>query len=188
MAKVTAKLVTAAKPKIGGAVCRAPLGTALPNDAKTALNVAFKQLGYISKEGLTNSNSPSSQNTSAWGGDTVLSTLSEKQDSFQFTLIEAKNVDVLKSVYGDENVSGTLEAGITIKANSEEMPLSSWVIEMILRDGDLKRIVIPCASVTAVGDITYADGSTVGYATTISALPDENGNTHYEYLVKKADD
>lgn len=186
MAKVTAKLVTAAKPAVGGAVYRAPLGTTLPTDAQTALDTKFKPLGYISSDGLTNSNSPSSSNTSAWGGDNVLSLLTEKPDDFKFTLIEGKNVEVLKSVYGDDNVEGALETGITIKANNEEMPLSAWVVEMVLRDGDLKRIVIPSASVSAVGDITYADGSAVGYQTTISAVPDENGNTHYEYIVKKA--
>ena len=34
--------VTTAKPKIGGAVYSAPLGTALPTDATTELDNAFK--------------------------------------------------------------------------------------------------------------------------------------------------
>ena len=45
-----AKNVSAAKPKVGGAVWRAPLGTPLPTDAKSALNEAFESLGYISSE------------------------------------------------------------------------------------------------------------------------------------------
>lgn len=37
-----AKNVTAAKPKVGGAVHRAPLGTPLPTDAKAELDKAFE--------------------------------------------------------------------------------------------------------------------------------------------------
>ena len=181
-----AKNVTAAKPKVGGAVFRAPLGTTLPTDATTALNEAFKSLGYISKDGLVNSNSPSNTSESAWGGDTVLNTQGEKADNFKFTLIEATDVEVLKAVYGDDNVSGTLEAGISVQSNAEENVPCSWVVEMLLKNNTKKRIVIPNAAVTEVGDITYADNSAVGYETTVSAVPDESGQSHYEYIIASA--
>lgn len=174
--------VTAGKPKVGGSLYRAPIGTVLPTDATTALAEAFTCLGYISEDGLTNDNSPESENIKAWGGDTVLTVYTSKEDTFGFTMIEALNVEVLKTIYGDKNVSGTLSTGITVKANSADLDEYIWVVEMVLRGGVLKRIVIPDAKVSEVGTITYADGDAVGYETTLQCAPDAEGNTHYEYI------
>lgn len=178
--------VTAGKPKVAGAIWIAPTGTTLPTDATTALDAAFKCLGYASEDGVVNSNSPTVEEIRAWGGNTVLTTVSEKPDTFQHTLIEALNVDVLKLVYGAENVTGTLQTGITIKANNNTQDTWAEVIDMVLRGGVVKRIVIPLATVTEVGDITYSDSDAVGYETTVSGAPDTQGNTHYEYIAAPA--
>lgn len=175
--------VTAGKPKVGGAVFRAPVGTTLPTDAKTALDAAFASLGYCSEDGLTNANSPNSNTVNAWGGDPVLNYQDKKTDTFKFKLIEALNVEVLKAVYGDDNASGTLATGITIKANSAEQEEQAWVFDLTLKGGAAKRIVVPRAKVTAVGDIVYVDNQPVSYDTTISAVPDTAGQTHYEYIL-----
>lgn len=176
--------VSAAKPSVGGAISVAPLGTTLPTDATTALTTAFKKLGYITEDGLTNSNSISTDTLKAWGGDEVLTLYQGREDSFQYTLMEALNVEVLKQVYGGDNVSGTVETGIAINVKSNiELPEQVVVADMILKDGTLKRIVIPCGRVSDVGDITYSDSDAIGYETTITAMPDSSGNTHYEYII-----
>lgn len=174
--------VSAGKPKIGGAVSIAPLGTALPTDATTALASGYQSLGYVSEDGVTNSNSPDSDTLKAWGGDVVLTFLNSKEDTFTLTFIEALNTNVLKLVYGDGNVTGDLTNGISITANSEEVDEVVMVIDMILRNGVLKRIVIPDAKMSELGDIVYADEEAIGYETTMQAMPDSAGNTHYEYI------
>lgn len=174
--------VSAAKPKVGGAIYRAPIGTPLPTDSTTALASAFEALGYISQDGLTNANSPNSSTIYAWGGDPVLTAASEKEDTFKCVLLEVLNVAVLKTAYGDDNVTGTLAEGLTITANNNERENAVYVAEIILRGGATKRIVLPNASISAVDDIVYRDNEASGYGLTFSCEPDSAGNTHYEYI------
>lgn len=173
--------VTAGKPKIGGAVYRAPLGTALPTDAVTALNEAFVDMGYVSEDGVTNSNTIESDDVKAWGGDTVLSLQTDKTDTFAMTLIESMNINVLKAVFGDSNVTGTLADGIVVKANADEQEDAAWVIDMIARGNVKHRVVIPSGKISEVGDTVYSDTEAVGFEVTVTAIQDTDGNTHYEY-------
>ena len=177
------KNVTSAQPDIAGAIYRAPLGTAVPNNAYSDLDAAFKNLGYVSDDGLTNSNSPETETKKAWGGATILTSQTGRPDTLKYKLVEALNVDVLKSVYGDNAVTGELETGITVDANNKQLPGSCYVVDMVLKDDSLKRIVIPNATLTSLGDVVYKDGEIVGYEVTLTALPDETGSTHKEYII-----
>lgn len=178
----TVSNVSAAKPQTGGAIYIAPFGTTAPTDATTALSSTFKSLGYVSEDGLVNATEMEVESIKAWGGDTVLITQTSKEDTFSFTLIEILNEDVLKLIYGAANVSGTLTNGFTVKANSKDLDDWVLVIDMILRGGVLKRIVIPQCKVTEVGEINYIDNDAVGYETTVTCQPDAQENTHYEYI------
>lgn len=178
----TVSNVTAGKPAIAGAIWAAPVGTTLPTDTTTALDAAFKCLGYCSEDGLTNGMSVDSTDVKAWGGDTVLNILTSKDDTFGFTLIEVLNEDVLKFVYGENNVSGTLATGLTINVNNADFEEKSLVIDMVLRNNTAKRIVIPDCKISELGDVTYSDGDAVGYETTVTCMPDNSGNKHYEYI------
>lgn len=178
--------VTVGKPKTGGSVYRAPLGTDVPTDATTALDTAFKCLGYISEDGITNATEKESEEIKAWGGDVVLRPQTSYADSFTMTLIEALNVEVLKTVRGDDNVTGTLDTGIAVKANSKEDTPHVYVIEQVMSGNVAARTVIPNATVTEIGEVTYADGNAVGYEITLGCMPDETGDTHHEYYKKAA--
>ena len=180
----TVSNVSVGKPKVAGAIYNAPAGTTLPTDSTPTLNQAFVALGDVSEDGVTNTNTPEADTVKAWGGDTVLTLQTAKEDKFKFMLIESLNADVLKAVYGSTNVSGNLSTGLTVHANSKQLPASAWVIDMILTNNATKRIVIPEGQIAEVGDIVYKDDEAIGYEITINALPSTtiSGDTHIEYI------
>lgn len=173
--------VSASKPKTGGAIHVAPLGSTAPTDATTALDTAYISLGYCSEDGVTNADSKSYDAIKAWGGDTVLTSQTDHSDTFTFKLIETLNENVLKTVYGASNVTGTLSAGLTVKSNATETPAMMWAIDMVLKGGTVRRISIPNGMITEIGEIAYNDSDAIGYEITVTAMPDITGNTHYEY-------
>lgn len=174
--------VTAAKPKAAGAIHRAPVGTKLPITCSETLDTAFKNLGYVSEDGVTNGNSPSGDKVRAWGGTTVMNYMEDKPDTFKMKLIEAFNSEVLKTIYNDKNVTVETNGDIHVKATAEDMTQYAWVIDMILKGNRAKRIVIPIASITEMEEIVYKDNEPVGYGITLSAEPDASGVYHHEYI------
>ena len=182
----TSANVTASKPKVEGACWRAPVGTALPKDATSPLNEAFKSLGYISEDGLTNTLSKETEKTKAWGGDVVNVQQTGLEVGYKVTLIEGLNDEVLKAAHGDSNVTGTLSTGLEVKINSELQKAASWVFEMVLKEGAIKRIVVPSAKVDSIGDIVYNGKDPVGYELNLIAETDTEGQAAYEYIKKGA--
>lgn len=166
----TVKNVTTGKPSVNGAIWRAPYGTALPTSVSDTLNSAFKCFGYTSDDGLTISNSPTTETIKAWGGDVVLTPVTERTSTFKWKSIESLNDEVLKMIYGDANVSGALATGLTVRANTKDLDAACYVIDMEMRGGVLQRIVIPNGKLTALDDITYKDNEAVGFGVTITAM------------------
>jgi hypothetical protein len=177
--------VVAGKPLATGGALRAPLGTAVPVDTSTALNAAFKALGYVGEDGVRKAPDRTTSKTKAWGGDIIKVLQTEYSETWKLTLVESLLAEALKTVYGDLNVTttaatvstGTLQA---IKSNGDILPNSAYIFEM--REGVKKRrIVLPNAQVFEVGEIVYNDGSVIAYPVTLEAYEDSSGNNSYEY-------
>lgn len=173
--------VAVGKPRVNGGIYTAPIGTTLPTDATTTPAEAYKAMGYVSEDGVTNANSISTEVIRAWGGDVVAAPVTERPDEWTFTLIEVLNSDVLKAVYGPDAVTGTLAAGLAVKVSPGELDPMVWVIDMIKNDV-LSRVVIPNGKITELGDVVYKDDEVIGFEVTVTAMSDEDGYTHYEYM------
>ncbi|MCL1846963.1 MAG: phage tail protein [Coriobacteriia bacterium] len=174
--------VSVGRPKAGGAVFVAPTTAALPTDAVAPLGEGFENVGYCSEDGLTNSVSTESSSIKAWGGEEVLNIQTSRSETFAFAMIET-NEAALKQVYGVDNVSGS-GSNLSILHNSKLKSNHIWVFEILLAEDRVKRIVVPCGKITSVDDIVYKDGDPIKYGVTLSALPDQAGNTAYEYIAE----
>jgi len=181
--------VSTGKPKVSGSIHRAVRSENLtiPTSASDSLPSDYKCLGYISEDGVTNDLSMETDKVKAWGGDTVLVFQTDKNDTFKFKLLETLSEDVLKAIFGANNVTvtpatTTAPKSIAINVSSEEQEEAVWVIDMIMRGNNPKRIVIPYGKITEMGEITYKDDEAVGYDVTITGAADSSGNTHYEYM------
>lgn len=171
-----ARNVVAGKPLATGGVLIGEVGTAGPTDASAALDAAFKSAGYIGEDGLTESTDRSTEKVKAWGGDTVKVLQTDFATTYSFTFIETLNGDVLKAVYGDDNVTttaATVSAGTlhAVKVNGETLPRKAFVFEV--KDGDARiRIHVPDGQITEVGEVTYNDSEVIGYTVTVEAFRD----------------
>ena len=174
--------VSTGKPKVGGAIFVAPAGTTVPLDATTPLAGDFVNLGYVSEDGLTNTVETDTNDTQAWGGDTVLSEQTTFKETFSFGLIETKEA-ALAQYYGPENVSIDGDGNITVKHNGRTLPEQVAVVETVMSDGRIKRTVIEKAKMSdRSGDVTYTDGDPITYPIVWNAKPNSDGDTAIDYI------
>ncbi|MFG1790365.1 hypothetical protein [Nocardia sp. NPDC049149] len=183
----TVNNVYAAMPKSSGAVFRAPMGTAGPATAIDALNAAFIDCGYIGEDGFTESNTRETEKKKAFGGSTVKVLQTDYTATLKFAFLESTSADVLKAVFGDNNVTVDAAKGdITVKKNKKALPHNAWVIDTIDDAVGAIRTFIPNGQITAVEDIVKVHSDVIMYTVTMECFEDANGNNIYEYIHKNA--
>lgn len=176
--------VSVGKPLAAGGIYIAPLGTALPTDATTALDAAFESAGYVSEDGLTNSTSLNNQDINEWGGKTVLTVVTSYAETYNFSFLET-NETVLKARYGADNVKTDTNTGLT--TITHQAPTTDglvYVFEIALTNNKVKRIVVPNATISDTDDIQYTSGNALVYPVTLAAnASDEiDGGTSREFI------
>lgn len=169
--------IKVAKPKVGGGVFYAPLGTKLPVSYDEPLDAAFKPLGFVSEEGVTRSEENEGDDKIAWGGDAVADLPGTHSLSYSATFLEGRNAETLKALRGAENVTVNEDGSIVVASNSKRPPRAVYVI-----DTDSVRDVIPNAQISVSGDIQYVHNEVIQYEAGWKAYPDADGNKAKQYF------
>lgn len=177
------KITTGVRRSLGG-VFRAPAGTALPANASSTLAGTYVDQGYISEDGITKSKSRETTEVKDWGGAPVVVLKTSETVTFQFSELETLNVDVLKSIYGSNNVTGTLATGVKVLEKPAYNPEEAvYVIDEVSLNGVLERTVIPRGVITEIGDEIHKRDEVLAYDITVTALVDSSGVSTYKYIV-----
>jgi hypothetical protein len=152
---------------ITGELSVAPTGTTLPTDTSTALNAAFKGLGYFNEDGVTENFDRDVDDITAWQNATrVRTVVTSAKATYEGTLIQT-NKDVIETVFGTTVTQSAPHGTYTITPGSTS-GRKAWVFEVV--DGtQIKRIVIAEGEITEIGEITYATGEPIGYEITLEA-------------------
>lgn len=178
--------VISGAPLVTGGVWRAPVGTALPTDASTALAAAYIGLGYVTNDGMTSSEKRDTKDVLDWSGVKVATLITGFTDEFKFGFLEFLNSLVHTAIRGTANVIATAATAshgnqVAIKHNAAAFPHGVWVFELGVSSGARVRIVVPDGQVTALDDTDYKSDDLAGQKVTLSAYADSSGNSHYTY-------
>lgn len=182
MVATSARNVAVGKPQleVSGGVLVAPVGSERPTTYTGPYDAAYVSLGYVGSDGVTETSERSTENIYAWGGDKVRTVQTEFGTTLSFVLIESRNADALKFVFGPDNVTDSGDE-IVVKRNSKVLPHVQILIDML--DGaNSRHLDVGYGQVTEVGDITYVDGESISYEVTVSCDPDDGGDTLIERI------
>lgn len=174
-------MVSLGKFKVGGYAYWAPAGTTLPTDSATALPSAYKLLGYLSEDGLTNTTDTDTTEIKDANGTTVMKIITSYAESYQFALLEVLRAESAKLRYNSDAVTGT-DKSMTIK---HQMPSDEGFVLVfeIAMSGDVKdRLVIGNATRAEFGDRQVHAGDPQVYDITVSANDMGSGVTAIEYV------
>ena len=151
----------------------AATGSTAPTNATTAPDAAFKDLGWINEDGLTEGADLQKSDIKGVNGSTVRSVITSQSKTFKVTFLESKNLTVQQLYYGSSSTyTGATGPVGTLTVKSKARDLRAFVFDVI--DGsDITRLYVPTAEVSSVGDVVYnAQGQAVGYEVEITAYAD----------------
>lgn len=160
-----------------GRVLVAPLGTAEPTDTTTAFNAAFKELGWITEDGVSVTPSIDTNDVMMWQSITPVKRPITGMGLEVSMALASHNKDVLQNYLLNatfSNVSGTARFEVKNLPPSQEKMLA---IEWTDDDGDTNRLILPKVTMTDRDAFTIQKSDAVAFGITFSALAGAGGYT-----------
>lgn len=191
MAVNVANAFVANPPIDGGVYFNGPLGAKLPTTADEALDSKFVDHGAVGEDGFNVNPKRESSTEKMFGGEDWVDIQTSYTEEATITLLEDDNINVIKSIYGDENVVETpadSNNGLrrTIYHTQKRLPIKSHVLKAV--DGEKRKvIVIPRGRISSVEKTADVHSASTKYNVTITCFkgPEEH---KYAYAYELRDD
>lgn len=186
MANSTVAEIEVARSAVAGKLFWAVAGSTLPTNSTTALDAAFKNLGYINEDGVTTAREVGVDPVKNDNGLKLLDIQNDFSLTQTATLYQVLNEDLNNMIYGDANVTVTpagVSAGTLLTVADSGLISTPGRLVIEWNNGGLGkgRRVIPIAQVTAVEEGPLAGTAVRTIQVTWSASPDSSGNYKYDY-------
>jgi len=169
---------------ITGAVYFAASSASAPANATDPVPAGYRDVGFISEDGVTEAYEDDVEEIVAWQGATVVRTvLTSSEATLAFQMIET-NKNSLELYHKGSEITGP--GPFVLKVKPPTQVRQKMIFDVI--DGDKHiRIYIPDGEVKERGEIVYASGEPVGYEVTVTAYPVADGDDQV-VLYKYSDD
>lgn len=172
--------VSVGKGVAGGYMFVAPARTTLPTDNKAELDAKFVNMGYLGEDGISFSDSSSTDKHVDMNGDTIATGAGEVEKTFTVKFIEVKKAS-WETIYGSGNVtdeSGVLK--VVDDGPSEEEHVA--VFDLLLKNGRKWRRVVPLFKLGETGDWSVVYSELVAREATFTALKDGDNGYYIDYI------
>lgn len=157
-----------------GAIWKAPVGSTLPTDSTTALDAAFKNLGYQAT-GFTVTPSYKTTNVTGWQTlQPLLVVTTENSKAISFEAME-QNAETLSLAWGGAAIVPGTAGAYTIAVPEGQLDEFALVIGWV--DGAIsQRIVCPRVALSSLPTIKYVRTDAVSFPLEVQVLKPADGS------------
>lgn len=168
-----------------GGLWVAPFGTKLPTDVDEPLDDLFKNMGYISAEGVEISIDSTTKPIEVWGGDEI-GTLREKFSiEYSMKLYQVLSPEVNAAIFGTDNVAtqpATAAQGNRLRVilNSKLPKRACLVLDSVYEDKIIRQVASN-AQLSGLGSMKFVHNEPLMFEPSWKVLKGVDGNHAIQY-------
>ncbi|AIM50349.1 major tail protein [Mycobacterium phage Omnicron] len=168
-----------------GGLWYAPFGTPLPTDVDEPLHASFKNLGFISADGVSIKFDDQTKPIEVWGGDEIGQLRDKFAIEYSMKLFQVLSPEVNAAIWGDGNVStaaATQTHGARMKVfiNSKLPKRCTLVLDSVYEDKMIRQVA-QCAQKSGLADLKLVHNEPMAFEPTFKVLKGTDGNHVVQY-------